>query len=273
MQLKLLEAAIHATKIGGRIVYSTCTLTPEENEEVVMEIMTKFGGKLEVLDPEKLKMENGKWKMDSAIDDSGVVQKHLAHNSQFSILNFSFLRLWPQTYDTEGFFCAVLQKKSSTRDVLQQEYVQLRGELTPSRTKDIAAELIKRYGASFMHEDERCYETAQYVTLLNDTASKFQLPCPRYAFGLPFLKLQKDSRIRLTHEMITLRGKEATKGVMELMDAQKEMLLQGKDTPCDSTLHGELILRWHGISIGMGLAKEGVLKNWIPRSVVKQISP
>src|SRR3989344_772600 len=118
MQLKLLEAAIHATKIGGRIVYSTCTLTPEENEEVVMEIMTKFGGKLEVLDPEKLKMENGKWKMDSAIDDSGVVQKHLAHNSQFSILNFSFLRLWPQTYDTEGFFCAVLQKKSSTRDVL-----------------------------------------------------------------------------------------------------------------------------------------------------------
>ena len=28
MQLKLLEAAIHATKIGGRIVYSTCTLTP-----------------------------------------------------------------------------------------------------------------------------------------------------------------------------------------------------------------------------------------------------
>ena len=38
LQFQLLEAAIHAAKTGGRIVYSTCTLTPEENEAVVLAI-------------------------------------------------------------------------------------------------------------------------------------------------------------------------------------------------------------------------------------------
>ncbi|APT17926.1 SUN protein [Amylolactobacillus amylotrophicus DSM 20534] len=35
IQLAILESVAQSLKIGGRIVYSTCTITPEENEEVV----------------------------------------------------------------------------------------------------------------------------------------------------------------------------------------------------------------------------------------------
>ena len=44
----LLRSAISATKPGGTIVYSTCTLEPEENEKVVEWIFKKEQGKLEL---------------------------------------------------------------------------------------------------------------------------------------------------------------------------------------------------------------------------------
>ncbi|TSC58296.1 MAG: Ribosomal RNA small subunit methyltransferase F, partial [Candidatus Peregrinibacteria bacterium Greene0416_62] len=59
LQMELLEAAIHATKVGGTIVYSTCTLTPEENEGVVLNTMNKFCDQLEVIDP-RGQLEGGK---------------------------------------------------------------------------------------------------------------------------------------------------------------------------------------------------------------------
>src|SRR3989344_5159259 len=232
MQLKLLESAIHAAKVGGRIVYSTCTLTPEENEEVVMETVMKFGGTIEVVDIGQLghlgQLGLEKWDATRAIEDSQTVQKALQPYSPTALQ--PYLRLWPQTYDTEGFFCAVLVKKDHTRDVLRQESAPPRKELTPSRTKDIAAELTKRYGTSLIRDHECLYETGQYVTLINEAASRFILPCPRYAFGIPFLKLQKDSRIRLTQEIISLREKDASSGTLELSNEQKETILEGKDS-------------------------------------------
>lgn len=44
----LLRGAISATKPGGTIVYSTCTISPEENEEVIDWICTKEKGNIEL---------------------------------------------------------------------------------------------------------------------------------------------------------------------------------------------------------------------------------
>ena len=43
----LLRSAVSATKPGGTIVYSTCTLEPEENEKIIEWILKKEQGKLE----------------------------------------------------------------------------------------------------------------------------------------------------------------------------------------------------------------------------------
>lgn len=42
-QVGLLKAAVHATKPGGRIVYCTCSFSPEENERVVSRVLKKLG--------------------------------------------------------------------------------------------------------------------------------------------------------------------------------------------------------------------------------------
>lgn len=47
----LLRSAVSATKPGGIIVYSTCTMEPAENENVVEWILKKEQGKLELVEP------------------------------------------------------------------------------------------------------------------------------------------------------------------------------------------------------------------------------
>ncbi|KKS45528.1 hypothetical protein A3J20_00490 [Candidatus Gottesmanbacteria bacterium RIFCSPLOWO2_02_FULL_42_29] len=46
----ILRSTLSSTRVGGRIVYSTCTLAPEENEEVIDWILTKEKGKVEIED-------------------------------------------------------------------------------------------------------------------------------------------------------------------------------------------------------------------------------
>jgi NOL1/NOP2/sun family putative RNA methylase len=48
LQKWMLRSAVSATKPGGRIVYSTCTLSPEENEEVIDWILEKEKGNIEI---------------------------------------------------------------------------------------------------------------------------------------------------------------------------------------------------------------------------------
>src|SRR3990167_8559448 len=80
LQKKLIKHAFSLLKPGGTVVYSTCSLEPEENEEVVQYLLDKVGGKLETIDlPIKADQTTG-------------------------------LRIWPQYQDTEGFFVAKIRK-------------------------------------------------------------------------------------------------------------------------------------------------------------------
>ena len=47
-QRKLLLSALQSVKVGGRVVYSTCALSPEENEGVVSHALRRFEGEVEV---------------------------------------------------------------------------------------------------------------------------------------------------------------------------------------------------------------------------------
>ena len=47
-QRKLLFSALHALKVGGLLVYSTCTYAPEENEGIVSWALEKFEGAVQM---------------------------------------------------------------------------------------------------------------------------------------------------------------------------------------------------------------------------------
>ena len=97
-QLDTLDAAVHHLAPGGRLVYSTCSLEPEENENVVRQIVEHHQS-LELID---CALELKK------LQTSG----ELAWKDLSSLLRGPFLRTIPGVHPCDGFFAAILEKTS-----------------------------------------------------------------------------------------------------------------------------------------------------------------
>ena len=99
LQKYLLRSAISATKPGGVIVYSTCTLEPEENEEVIDWVLKREKGAIEI---EKITIPGLELK-------SGIS----AWNKPFDPQITNTARIIPSG-QMEGFFIAKIRKLTST---------------------------------------------------------------------------------------------------------------------------------------------------------------
>lgn len=98
IQQHLLRSAVSATKPGGIIVYSTCTLSPEENEQVIAWVLQKEPGVVEV-EPIELTIPH----------HAGIEQWQ---GVAFSPAVRNTIRLLPSPL-MEGFFIAKLRKVRS----------------------------------------------------------------------------------------------------------------------------------------------------------------
>jgi len=95
-QKRLLRAAFEILKPHGTLVYSTCSLEPEENEGVMDWLLTTYpDASLEKFELEKLKRGN-------------VITEF--EGKTYSKEVEKCLRLWPHDNDTEGFFVAKIRK-------------------------------------------------------------------------------------------------------------------------------------------------------------------
>ena len=129
LQLMILQRGCEMLKVGGRIVYSTCSMNPIENEAVVAEMIRRGEGSIKLVDVseqlEELKRSPGviNWIMadrDGSIyksmDEVPVEQKKYIVESMFppkDIESFGMskcLRIYPHLQNTGGFFVAVLEK-------------------------------------------------------------------------------------------------------------------------------------------------------------------
>ncbi len=102
VQRRLLRRAVALTRPGGRIVYSTCTFAPEENEAVVDAILREHGDNLH-LRPAALP---------GLVASPGI--RHWL-GRRFPPEMHHCARIWPHQQDTGGFFVAVLEKAAGPR--------------------------------------------------------------------------------------------------------------------------------------------------------------
>jgi len=94
-QRQLLDTAFSILKEDGTLVYSTCSLEPEEDEAVIDFLLNKY---------ENAKLEE--IKLD--IKRSEPILEFEGNNYNEEIKKC--LRIWPQDNDTEGFFVAKIRK-------------------------------------------------------------------------------------------------------------------------------------------------------------------
>lgn len=92
-QLRLLEGVAPYLKKGGVIVYATCSLEPEENEEVIQKFLEKH--------PE-FTLENPLL----------ILEKFCGERSKDLVENNQYLRTYPHIHNLDGFFAVRLRKKT-----------------------------------------------------------------------------------------------------------------------------------------------------------------
>ncbi|HKV95194.1 MAG TPA: 16S rRNA (cytosine(967)-C(5))-methyltransferase RsmB [Candidatus Angelobacter sp.] len=95
-QIAILCAAMEHVSPGGRLVYSTCSLEPEENEQVIAACLKRNSGFKLVPIREELER----------LRQSG----ELVWNDIDNLLSGDFLRTIPGMHPCDGFFAAILQK-------------------------------------------------------------------------------------------------------------------------------------------------------------------
>ncbi|MBI5148766.1 RsmB/NOP family class I SAM-dependent RNA methyltransferase [Candidatus Pacearchaeota archaeon] len=98
-QKRLLAVVLSILKDGGELVYSTCTLTPEENESVIQFALDNFNVKVEEIElPLKSREGINEWR-----------------GEKFSSEMKEVHRIYPQDNNSEGFFVAKLRKIGGNR--------------------------------------------------------------------------------------------------------------------------------------------------------------
>lgn len=88
LQYKILDNAKKYLKVGGVLVYSTCTISTSENKDII----------------DKFLKENPEFTTVS-------LKEKISNDKDMSTLNEGYLELYPNIHATDGFFIAKMEKK------------------------------------------------------------------------------------------------------------------------------------------------------------------
>ena len=95
LQKKMILKAFDLLKEGGTLVYSTCSLSPEEDEEVVDHLLRQGGARVEKIKIESFRLREGLGEYNGKAYDPNVR---------------NCTRIYPQDNDSQGFFVARIKK-------------------------------------------------------------------------------------------------------------------------------------------------------------------
>ncbi|KYQ94248.1 NOL1/NOP2/Sun family protein [Tieghemostelium lacteum] len=129
LQVKIATRACHLLKVGGRMVYSTCSINPVENENVIAEVLLKSQGSMRLVDvssqyPQLIRKPGLKTFPNCPYTEEQYNELHLER----------VMRVHPHFQDTGGFFIAVLEKVSDLPNQLAKRIEKPESKNTPPTT-------------------------------------------------------------------------------------------------------------------------------------------
>ena len=251
IQRQLLVSALKAVKPGGVIVYSTCTITPEENEALVDEMIHEYPLQVEAIEGwEHPYIRQGRLRYGDREYDS-------------SIENMRRVFPYPQPYET--FSLARLKKNDamSVRPSKQQVHF----EPLKSADEEPVASVLDRLSARWGIDR---HSFSPFVFVLNKKklwlVAKNQSQIPDQGFvkaGLP-LAMFRGNEWKLTNASVHFFKDQIKNSLIELSDQNLKSLFRNGTMPVRSFRNGYYILQRDDKKIGIISVVNGVMKIHLP---------
>ena len=221
-QIELLDIAYSMLKNGGYIIYSTCSFSKEENEDVIIQALNKYD------DLEIVNIEN---------KDSYYKSEELPQA----------IHLFPNLYDGEGQFIALLHKKGVS---IPQSY--------KFKSKIVHKDLLNKFNLDFKNEINLKNEIYFNNFPLDTSFLNSLRP------GLHFGTIEKNiftPSFHLAHYLSSLNP-------IPLDEDEAKKYLHGDEIHKDLKIKNDFyIVSYNGINLGYVKYVNGRLKNYYPKGL------
>ena len=245
-QLYILKNLIPALKAGGRLVYSTCTYSLEENEMTVAAIMEAHP-ELELIPAEKRLIP---YTADGIDFDGRHPEMKLAR------------RFYPHVSKGEGQFVAVMKKREN--DENRSTILYKDGATSPSKSE---IQLVEKFLKETFDvaPKGRFIKQGDFISLV-----AHDLPIPQRSVFMPGVvigEIQKNI-LKPHHQLFSAFGKDMKLKVnLTAGDARVEKYLRGEEIDCDTDKSGWCAVCYEGVPLGGGKISSGRVKNHYPKGL------
>jgi NOL1/NOP2/sun family putative RNA methylase len=268
-QKLLLRQAIRRCAQGGRIVYSTCTYAPEENEAVIDAVMKEWPGAVR-LRPTRLphfRTAPGLTRWQGA-----RFHPDLVHS----------MRIWPHHNDTGGFFVALMEKRAA--DSPHSARTPHLGQDAQSAFFDdggrrlaaddpILVEIQRRFGLPVDALAELVVTRRNRREIWATTADHRPPAIRKPSMGLSFIRVG-NRYPKLTTAAAMLIGRSAVRNRLDLLPDQLKAYLARRHFPLksdqvDSISGGYVLVHYQGHPLGLGCwhADPGMVESLYPKNM------
>ncbi len=271
MQEEILDSAHKMLKVGGELVYSTCTFCYGEDEGQILNFLSKYPGYEVISHPEI----------------TGVT--HASNNSKLP----GSMRIWPHVSDGDGHFCIHLRKTLDTRtndDVVidysfvsrkrndnysytmsRQAMLDFAKDIFTANAFDAFSNLVKEQFVFHKNKihllgvSEKTFDKLKVVKMGNfpgeiKETTKGRVFIPSHCFALTLKEDDIDSKSKLVLHRDDDRLARYLRGETISVDSSEKSKLKKK---------GYIVIVCEQFPIGFGkIAPDGNIKNLYPRAWV-----
>ncbi|OSN06538.1 16S rRNA (cytosine(1407)-C(5))-methyltransferase RsmF [Lonsdalea britannica] len=247
-QRELIMSAFYALKPGGTLIYSTCTLNHQENQEVCRWMMAQFP------------------------DACAIEPLHdLFPTAHQAATEEGFLHVFPQIFDSEGFFVARMRKTASVAPLPHPGFKMGKFPFTPLHGK-VAQPVIaaaRQQGIEWSEDQLQLWQRDDEVWLFPSALTPL---LGKVRFSRVGIKLAERfaKGYRWQHEAIVALGETNSSATFELSAAEAQAWFQGKDVyPAELPDVSEALLIWRSAPLGIAKRIGSRFKNTLPRELVR----
>lgn len=284
-QGEILEKAAETLRVGGHLVYSTCTFAPAENEGVILEFLSRHP-EFEVISSPSPAVESS---LSRGLLDAGRPEWVEGYSKYPSELRESVkrtYRIFPHHCDGEGHYAALLLKRES-KSSLSPGAIEKKGRPSekPLKAKGKslspkeAMELFRGFCQEVMGRlpdwiekgypclfGEKLYLIPRALCKEEELSSLFYgLRVLRAGLCVGSLLYSDRGRPRFEPDHALALCAENGCRSFEVDYGAAVAYLKGETLPCD--LNGWYTVSYEGLSMGWGKASGGVMKNHLPKGI------